>query len=210
MGDLYEWIRNIVIYMILNTIIMNLLGNSSYKKYVSIVSGMILVLIVVSPFIKYLRVEDKLNYYLDFNEFAIETADFENSLRTMEEEQLEYVFQEYSARVKSRVETILQGEGLRLTDFQLNLNRDETSQSFGEILEMDIKAAYGSETEKTSDRIFIEDIVITKVKMDDEGKPKPIEEAPSPAEISIKNKIMDFYNIPLNNINISIQGGKHG
>ncbi len=210
MGDLYEWIRNIVIYMILNTIIMNLLGNSSYKKYVSIVSGMILVLIVVSPFIKYLRVEDKLNYYLDFNEFAIETADFENSLRTMEEEQLEYVFQEYSARVKSRVETILQGEGLRLTDFQLKLNRDETSQSFGEILEMDIKAAYGSETEKTSDRIFIEDIVITKVKMDDEGKPKPIEEAPSPAEISIKNKIMDFYNIPLNNINISIQGGKHG
>jgi stage III sporulation protein AF len=189
---------------------MNLLGNSSYKKYVSIVSGMILVLIVVSPFIKYLRVEDKLNYYLDFNEFAIETADFENSLRTMEEEQLEYVFQEYSARVKSRVETILQGEGLRLTDFQLKLNRDETSQSFGEILEMDIKAAYGSETEKTSDRIFIEDIVITKVKMDDEGKPKPIEEAPSPAEISIKNKIMDFYNIPLNNINISIQGGKHG
>ena len=50
MGEIYDWVRNTVIYLILNTIIMNLLGNSSYKKYVSIVSGMILLVIVVSPF----------------------------------------------------------------------------------------------------------------------------------------------------------------
>ena len=32
MDGVYEWVRNIVIYLILNTIIMNLLGNSSYKN----------------------------------------------------------------------------------------------------------------------------------------------------------------------------------
>ena len=31
MGEIFSWVKNIVIYLILNTIIMNLLGNSSYR-----------------------------------------------------------------------------------------------------------------------------------------------------------------------------------
>lgn len=193
--------------MILNTIIMNLLGNSSYKKYVSIVSGMILVLIVVSPFMKFLKVDDKLDYYLDFNGFAVETADFENSLRTMEEEQLELVFSEYSDKVRSQVDTMLQGEGFKLTDFKLIFDRDEKSMSFGGILRMEINAEYGSGTEEQVERIFVEDIEVTRPEEDSGAEQKPLQKAPSPAEISIKNKLSDFYNIKPDNINISIQGG---
>ncbi len=58
MEEAYTWIKNIVIYMLLNTIIMNLLGNKSYKKYVSIVSGMILVLIVISPLMKLMKLDE--------------------------------------------------------------------------------------------------------------------------------------------------------
>ena len=164
-------------------------------------------LIVVSPFMKYLRVEDKLDFYLDYNGFAVETADFENSLRTMEEEQLELVFKEYSEKVKSQVVTILQGEGLRLTDFKLLFDREENSLNFGGIIQMEIKAENGNEAEKQVKRIFVEDIEITR---SEQGSPvgrKPLQNAPSPAEISIKIKLSDFYNIKPDNINISIQGG---
>ncbi len=207
MADLYAWIRNIVIYMILNTIIMNLLGNLSYKKYVSIVSGMILVLIVISPFLKYLKVEDKLDHYLEYNGFAVETADFENSLRTMEEEQLELIFREYSDKVKNQVITILQEDGLRLVDFKLIFDRDEKSRGFGGILKMELVAAYGSKGKNQVERIFVEDITITRSDPDSEGEQKALQKAPSPAEISVKNKLSDFYNTPPDNINISIQGG---
>lgn len=207
MGELYAWVRNIVIYMILNTIIMNLLGKSSYKKYVSIVSGMVLVLLVISPFMKFLKVEDKLDYYLDYNGFAVETADFENSLRSMEKEQLELVFTEYSDKVRSQVETMLQGEGLRLTDFKLIFDRDEKSPNFGGIQRMEIKADYGTETAEQTERIFIEDIEITRLETDAGAEEESLQKAPSPAEISIKIKLSDFYNIKPDNINISIQGG---
>ena len=207
MGEIYAWIRNIVIYMILNTIIMNLLGNSSYKKYVSIVSGMVLVLIVISPIMKYLRVDDKLDYYLDSNGFAVETADFENSLRTMEEEQLELIFKEYTEKVRGQADTVLRGEGLRILDFKLTLDRDERSPSFGGILKMDIKADYISESKEKVDRIVIEDIEIIDSGRQAGEEQKPMNKAPSPAEISIKIKLSDFYNIEPDNINISIQGG---
>ncbi len=207
MGELYAWVRNIIVYLILNTIIMNLLGNSSYKKYVGIVSGMILVLIVISPFLKHMDLTDNLEHYLGANEFAVEASDFKNDLRAMEEKQLEQIFAEYSSRVKSQVETILLGEGLKLTDFKLILDRDAESTGFGGILQMIIKAAYDNHEEKKKDRIIIEDIVINDTSRSIKKDGKTPADAPSPAEISIKIKLSDFYNIEPDNINISIQGG---
>lgn len=207
MGELYNWIRNIVIYMILNTIIMNLLGNSSYKKYISIVSGMILVLIVVSPLMKYLKMEDSLDYYLQSNEFSVETSDFENELKNMEEKQLEEVFADYQERVKSQVETMLLGEQLVLKGFKLTLDRDPESSSFGTILGMNITAIGGSTKEGQKERIRIEDIELSGIGQAQEEEQKTPVNAPSPAEISIKIKLSDFYNIEPDNINISIQGG---
>ena len=84
MAEIYAWIRNIVIYLILNTIIMNLLGSSSYKKYVSIISGMILLLIVVSPFLKLLDMDGILDYYLNSNIYQSDVSDFQSELRLME------------------------------------------------------------------------------------------------------------------------------
>lgn len=81
MDGVIEWVRNIVIFLILNTIIMNLLGNSSYKKYVSIVSGMILLLIVVSPFLKLLRIDEILDYYLNTNIFQSDMSNIQSELR---------------------------------------------------------------------------------------------------------------------------------
>lgn len=209
MDVLYTWIRNIVIYMILNTIIMNLLGNSSYKKYVSIVSGMILVLIVVSPFIKYLRMEGSLDYYLKSNEFAVETADFKNNLLRMEDQQMNAVFEEYTNRIKNQVELILAGEELKLIRFNVIYNKDTNSIGFGEITRMEIEAGYDNQEVKQESRIEVKRVEIGSI-VGEAGNGMDMETSintPSPTEINIKIKLSDFYNIEPDNINISVQGG---
>lgn len=207
MDVLYDWIRNLVIYMILNTIIMNLLGNSSYKKYVSIVSGMILVLIVISPFIKYLRMEGNLDYYLQSNAFAVETSDFKNNLLQMEDQQMNAVFEEYTDRIRSQVERILTGEELKLDRLDVIYNKDTNSVSFGEITRMEIEARYDSDEKPKQSQIEVERIEIGSIVGGEERKQELAVNTPSPAEINIKNKLSDFYNIKADNINISIQGG---
>lgn len=52
--------------MILSSIINNLIGGKSYKKYVSLVSGMILVLIVSMPIIKIFKEECFIEFNKDF------------------------------------------------------------------------------------------------------------------------------------------------
>lgn len=207
MEEIYSWIRNIVIYMIINTIIMNLLGNKSYKKYVSIVSGMILVLIVVSPLIKLMKLDANLDYFFEANDFAVEASDFKNDLSRMEEAPVDAIFSEYLEKIRTKVKDVLSEHEVYLEDFDVTFDQDPEHATFGEILSLDIKA---NMTEKedgsNSDRLRIEDIEIDKIIIDEEAKEEE-QKVPSPLEIELKKQLSDFYNIEQDNINISIQGG---
>lgn len=208
--EIYSWIKNIIIYMIINTIIMNLLGNKSYKKYVSVVSGMILVLIVISPVMKLMKINENLDYYLQSNEFAIETSDFKNRLYQMEEEQSEAVFNDYERKVKLQVEELLHSYNIYLDSFDVTIDRDSKSQTFGEIQYMGISGTMKDnleEKKKSSLQIDqVDRIDIAQIEIVDREK-EMNENLPSPMEIDLKKRLSDFYNMEQGNINITIQGG---
>ncbi len=203
---IYTWIRNIVIYMLLNTIIINLVGGKNYKKYISIVSGMILVLIVITPIMDFMKIEDKLDLFQSKNDFSVETSEFRADLNRMEEAGREAIFAEYKEKIKQQVKEILAKEKLKLTEFDLKLDQDAASSEFGSVLSMDISATneYSSRKEENN-HLLIDDIEINHIRIKEEED--DIERPPSPQEIIMKKRLSDFYNIEQGNININIQGG---
>ncbi len=204
--EIYSWIKNILIYMIINTIIMNLLGNKSYKKYVSIVSGMILVLIVISPVMKLMNLEDNMDYYLSANEFSVQASEFQYDVNRMEKAQRDAVFAEYREKIRTKVEAVLLEEMIYLEDFNVTLDQDPGSETFGEIVGMDITAGVNRDTRKDDrNNSSIDNIEIGKITISEASDSKA-QRVPSPLEIHIKNRLSDFYNIEQGNINISIQG----
>jgi len=204
--EIYSWIKNIVIYMLLNTIIMNLLGNKSYKKYAGIISGMILVLIVISPLMKLMSLDDNLDYYLRFNEFNIDTIEFQNSLSVVEESQREAVFGIYEDKIIERTRELLMEEGIYPESIRVEIDDDVNSASFGKITGFVIVARQADEAGKKKDtRIRIDDIEVSRVTVGKRAEGD--KRVPSPLEVAMKIKLSDFYKIEQGNINISIQGG---
>lgn len=205
MDRIYEWIRSIVIYMILNNIIMNLIGKSSYKKYVSVISGMVLVLIIITPILEIMSIEDTIDLYIASNDSQVEAASFKDSLRKMEENQINEIFAQYKESIWKDVEAIVEEEELRLIDLSIDINRDQNSSSFGCINSMDIKMNKLEEIDSKKEdfiqfkKIEIDPVTFSRNGKNDEANP------PSPTGIRIKNKLSDFYNIKGDNINISIQ-----
>lgn len=207
MEEIYSWIRNIVIYLLINTIIMNLLGNKSYKKYVSIVSGMILVLIVISPLIKLMKLEENLDYFLQANDFAVEASDFKSDINRMEEAQVDAIFADYKEKIHAQVKDILLKEKVYIKNFNITFDYDNESTTFGEMLRMDITAKLKKEDEEEqADNLSIDAIEIERI-IFGKGDNSQLEELPSPLEIELKTELSDFYNIEPGNININIQGG---
>lgn len=46
---LYEWVRGIAYYMVLVTVIMQMAAAESYRKYIRLFTGIILVLMILAP-----------------------------------------------------------------------------------------------------------------------------------------------------------------
>ena len=61
MDFLYDWVKNLAIFMILISLIRNLLPKSNYEKYVRLFTGMLAVLLVLQPFIKILGMQDSID-----------------------------------------------------------------------------------------------------------------------------------------------------
>lgn len=207
MEELYAWIRNIVIYMIMNTIVMNLLGNKSYKKYISIVSGMILVLIVITPILKLIKLDQSLDYFFNSNNFVVDTSEFKSQLKGVEKEQQEAVFAEFENEIKEQVKKMLQQKNVSVESIDVVFHTDSDSELFGSIEAMNIHAALDENQEASEEnRMNIDKIKIAQITIGDEEKTSE-KKVPTPLEITIKKELADFYNMEQGNINISIQGG---
>ena len=50
--SIFLWIRNIAYYMILVTAMVQVIPNNSYKKYISLFTGMVFILLLTTPILK--------------------------------------------------------------------------------------------------------------------------------------------------------------
>ena len=64
---IYEWMRSLVFYSILASVVMNVLPNSEYQKYIRFFLGMLLIIVSVTPLLQLFELEEtlNLNYYTE-------------------------------------------------------------------------------------------------------------------------------------------------
>ncbi len=58
MDAIYEWIRNLVCYLILFTAVLEILPGKEYKKYIQFFAGLVLILLLTSPILKITGTEE--------------------------------------------------------------------------------------------------------------------------------------------------------
>lgn len=57
----YDWIRNIVFYQLLSSIILNIIPGDKYQKYVRFFLGMLFLLISIRPVLEILQLTDDMD-----------------------------------------------------------------------------------------------------------------------------------------------------
>ncbi len=208
MNAIYSWVKSIVFFLVLMTIINNLIGKSSYKKYINLISGMILIILVVSPLLNIFNIDEKLDYYFDKNAFMTSAYDINRDLIQMEETQLQVVIEEYKNEIKNKTKLLLEKENLYISEFVVKIDEDNNSDSFGKIEKIDLIASYivNKESDSLDSLEPIEKVEFEKIEIGPKEETYQIPETElSDNEIYIKNLLSDFYNINLDNINISIE-----
>ena len=97
MDAIYDWVRNIVYYLIFMTIITNLLPAGKYEKYLRLFAGCILILLVLPPLTGSLRMEEKINAIFRSISFENEAGELKGQLDDMEQKRLAHLIGRYEA-----------------------------------------------------------------------------------------------------------------
>lgn len=209
MQTLYEWMKDIIIFMIFVTVIMNLLGKSSFKKYIGIITGLLLVLYVIKPIIALAGNADFFNFAFSSYNYKIESEDMADKIIDMEKSSNEAIASEYKKMLMEQTNKLLKNKGLYVTSMNIEIDDDINSEFYGTITQMNVEASY---YKREDEEVTINPITIDRIKIGEEKEKNEEKEVKiySPMEINIKNVLADFYNIDSSNINISIREDHNG
>ena len=86
LSQLYSWLQNVVCYFFLLTVVMNLLPDDSYKKYIRYYMGLLLILTFLSPIFQITDMGQKLESYIEsFEGVEIEAQEWEEKAEAWEQ-----------------------------------------------------------------------------------------------------------------------------
>ena len=133
MEAVYGWVKNIIYYMIFLSVVNNLLADSKYGKYIRFFSGMVLILLVVSPFTGGLHLDEQISSMFKSISFQNDTDDLKQDLWGMEERRLDQVIRKYEQAVAADVEAMARAEGFTCTGASVQIDGDRNSSRYGQI-----------------------------------------------------------------------------
>lgn len=86
---LYEWMRSLAYYMVLMTAVLEVIPNKQYKKYIQFYMGLVIVLMLCSPLIKVLGMEESFLTLYKSNTYQLELKELEEKSEYLREVELD-------------------------------------------------------------------------------------------------------------------------
>ena len=157
MDGFYQWVRNIAACLIFMSLILRLLPDGKNVKYIRHFMGMVLILVVLAPAGKLLRLEES------FSELAVslerdrEREEFKDELKLMGEEYTDSVIKSYEEELAVQAGRFLSEAGFSYESVRVEIDGEEGSASLGQIRAVEVNMSSGEETgEEDSGQIVIE------------------------------------------------------
>ena len=198
MEFIINWAKNIVYLMILVRIITSIVPNSSMEKYIKVIAGVIIIIVLINPFLSIDDKENELVNYINSYSLKLNKDEFINNTNSYDNVNEELALKLYKSDIESKIRTLVEQENLYLQDIELKIEEDKSNENYGKILEMNLDISSEENTENDNT------IKIDTVNL---GTDQNINKSSQNIiiEKKLKNKLINFYNLSSDNININVE-----
>lgn len=219
MENLFEWIRNITYYIIFMTVVINLLPDKKYEKYIRLFAGMILILLVLKPITGGLRLDDALARYFEEISLKKEAGELTGKFSQVEGKRLEAMISGYEEAVETDLRSMADTAGFQCTETEAQIDKDESSSTFGHVISVYLvlknkgegsegaeqKESGTTEPEQVKKVRKIEPVRIGETKADQGEYQRQKENS----QLSgLRRRIMEYYDLEEQEIEIQMEDGK--
>lgn len=167
MGALLDYIKNIGYFLILMSLVSNVMPDNSYKKYCRMFCGLILVVLVINPFYEFLNYEGEIKDIFAMTSYESKAMELENQIKMSESNTRDRVIGEYEKLIVNELQGSAREEGLYIMEAQVELTEGEDIQLSGLNL---IVTEKNISTDEIEDELLEEQEKIgqgTKIKIED-------------------------------------------
>lgn len=220
MEQLFEWIRSIIYYLIFITVVVNLLPNKKYEKYIRFFAGMVLILLVLKPITAGLRLDDTIARYFESISLKKEAEELTGEIAKMEGQRLNKMISKYEEAVSGDLKAMAASAGFRCSQSRAEISQKTDSKKFGHVVRVSLVLRPGEQKEqegkaeavpaaneiKSIEKVAkVEEIKITDFPQE-KGEKRRQEEN---SQVSgLIRKIAEYYDLEEQDIEIQVEDGK--
>lgn len=197
---LREWVINIVTLALFVVMLEMFLPSGRIKKFVNLVSGIILIIAIVNPLIGFLKKGIDIKDFQVANSNFIDMREIERNGKYLQAEQVKMIVEEYRKKLINQVvETAKQISGAFQAKADVIINEDYEAENFGEIRRVYV---YLTDVDKNNETKPV--TKIDKIEIPERGE-KETENEQVSIEIreKLENKISSMFGVEKENIVIS-------
>lgn len=189
MSVIYDWIKDILYYLILISLVYQLLPNENYRKYMKLFSGILLVIIVLKPLKIFIQEDSLDSVKAAFQQYDSNDEEIKAKVEEFKDEQ-EQLSQEYvSEQLKEQVQKIVEDRGFYIESAHVETQDDK------EVLCINILRG-----DTTGKDIVVEAVQIKK----EEGQEHSTENEKIIKEL--KKEVADYYKVKEDLVQIQLGG----
>ena len=159
-----EWIRNIVVFLLLMTMAGQLIPDEKYKKYIRLTMGLLLILVILLPLTRLTGMDQRIYQNFIKERFRISAADAQAGEEIFG---MDGTFvKEYRQMIQEEVRTYFEADAMVVKYCELDMNEDMDSSDYGQIYRMKVgilpkdKNISQGETSEKSGHVYVEEIRI--------------------------------------------------
>lgn len=207
MSVIKELVRNILLYYILVSVTMSLIGKSSFKKYIEMFTGLVLILIIITPVFKFLKLDNKLELNIAKNQLYEVSEQESQDIMLAELTQDDIIAEQYKNFIQKQIKEDMEKDSLYASEIEVEIEDSIESKDFGQIKSVAVICSKGKKDKETEDDGrdgSIETIEIPKVQIEEREKTKKLVKESVETD-KAKEQLAETYGLSEDQISISLE-----
>ncbi|UFT97737.1 stage III sporulation protein AF [Radiobacillus kanasensis] len=208
MQYIMDWVTQIILFLLIAMVIDLLLPNSSMRKYIRVVVGLLLILIFLKPVFHLFEIDTNqlLSEVMPTMDTSIEEENMKNSIELKKNEiqasQRAYILDKMAVQMENSVEEELKKDyGVAISEIKLVMDEEASELNQETLKQVEVKLTE-QDSASTGQQESIEEVVIDF----GEKEEHPSERAELPSE-DIKNFLTEKWELQESKLILSREGG---